>query len=91
MSRFTSREDTKISSTRLASTHDHDVHFNHQHVLRLVPSYPTVSTDGVSPVSLGSAGLKVSKIILGCTVYGSPDWFSWVQGEEESIKQIRAA
>ncbi|KAK0201629.1 aryl-alcohol dehydrogenase [Desarmillaria ectypa] len=45
----------------------------------------------MSYVSLGSAGLKVSKIILGCTVYGSPDWFSWVQGEEESIKQIKAA
>lgn len=89
MSWFTSREDTKICSTWLASTHD--VRSNHQHVLRLVPSYSTGSTNGVSPVPLGSAGLKVSKIILGCTVYGSPDWFSWVQGEEESIKQIKAA
>ncbi|KAK0505267.1 aryl-alcohol dehydrogenase [Armillaria luteobubalina] len=42
-------------------------------------------------VTLGSSGLKVSKIILGCAVYGSPDWFSWVQNEEESIKQIKAA
>lgn len=89
MSRFTSREDTKICSTWPASTHD--VRFNHQHVLRSVPTYSAVSTDGLSPVSLGSAGLKVSKIILGCTVYGSPDWFSWVQGEEESIKQIKVA
>ncbi|KAK0188219.1 aryl-alcohol dehydrogenase [Armillaria mellea] len=51
-------------------------------------SAPTIN---MSYVPLGSAGLKVSKIILGCTVYGSPDWFSWVQGEEESIKQIKAA
>ncbi|KAK0244401.1 aryl-alcohol dehydrogenase [Armillaria nabsnona] len=51
----------------------------------------STSTTNMSYVSLGSAGLKVSKIILGCTVYGSPDWFSWVQGEEESIKQIKAA
>ncbi|KAK0443546.1 aryl-alcohol dehydrogenase [Armillaria borealis] len=42
-------------------------------------------------VRLGSSGMKVSKIILGCTVYGSSDWYSWVQNEEESIKQIKAA
>ncbi|KAK0450300.1 aryl-alcohol dehydrogenase [Desarmillaria tabescens] len=48
------------------------------------------STD-MSYVRLGSSGLKVSKIILGCTVYGSSDWYSWVQDEEESIKQIKAA
>ncbi|KAK0478068.1 NADP-dependent oxidoreductase domain-containing protein [Armillaria luteobubalina] len=45
----------------------------------------------VSEVTLGSSGLKVSKIILGCAVYGSPDWYSRVQNEEESIKQIKAA
>ncbi|PBK90750.1 aryl-alcohol dehydrogenase [Armillaria gallica] len=42
-------------------------------------------------VRLGSSGMKVSKIILGCTVYGSSDWYGWVQDEEESIKQIKAA
>ncbi|KAK0217109.1 aryl-alcohol dehydrogenase [Armillaria fumosa] len=42
-------------------------------------------------VCLGSSGMKVSKIILGCTVFGSSDWYSWVQDEEESIKQIKAA
>ncbi|PBK78961.1 Aldo/keto reductase, partial [Armillaria gallica] len=45
----------------------------------------------MSYVTLGSSGLKISKIILGCAVYGSPDWYSWVQNEEESIKQIKAA
>ncbi|KAK0194935.1 aryl-alcohol dehydrogenase [Armillaria mellea] len=59
---------------------------------------PLMTTTMTSPastnmvyVTLGSSGLKVSKIVLGCAVYGSPDWFSWVQNEEESIKQIKAA
>ncbi|KIK00144.1 hypothetical protein K443DRAFT_679415 [Laccaria amethystina LaAM-08-1] len=42
-------------------------------------------------VRLGSSGLKVSKIILGCMSYGSPEWQSWVLPEEESIKHIKAA
>ncbi|KAK0194932.1 NADP-dependent oxidoreductase domain-containing protein [Armillaria mellea] len=40
---------------------------------------------------LGASGLKVSNIILGCAVYESPDWLNWVQDEEESISQIKAA
>ncbi|KAK0199987.1 Aldo/keto reductase [Desarmillaria ectypa] len=51
----------------------------------------TIPAHKLLQVPLGSSGLKVSKIILGCTVYGSPDWYSWVQDEEESIKQITAA
>ncbi|KAF8990104.1 NADP-dependent oxidoreductase domain-containing protein [Cyathus striatus] len=42
-------------------------------------------------VRLGNSGLKVSKIILGCMTYGSPDWQPWVLPEEESIKHIKAA
>ncbi|PPR04578.1 hypothetical protein CVT24_012031 [Panaeolus cyanescens] len=42
-------------------------------------------------VRLGSSGLKVSKIILGCMSYGSPEWQGWVLPEEESIKHIKAA
>ncbi|KAJ3546876.1 hypothetical protein NMY22_g1866 [Coprinellus aureogranulatus] len=42
-------------------------------------------------VRLGKSGLKVSKIILGCMSYGSPEWQDWVLGEEESIKHIKAA
>ncbi|SJK96985.1 related to aryl-alcohol dehydrogenases [Armillaria ostoyae] len=55
------------------------------------PTVVLLRAHRVSEVTLGPSGLKVSKIILGCAVYGSPDWFSWVQNEEESIKQIRAA
>ncbi|KAK0495475.1 aryl-alcohol dehydrogenase [Armillaria luteobubalina] len=50
-----------------------------------------IPTDKLLVVRLGSSGMKVSKIILGCTVFGSSDWYSWVQDEEESIKQIKAA
>ena len=42
-------------------------------------------------VRLGNSGLKVSKIILGCMSYGSPEWQDWVLPEEESIQHIKAA
>ncbi|KAF5346876.1 hypothetical protein D9756_010574 [Leucocoprinus leucothites] len=42
-------------------------------------------------VRLGNSGLKVSKIILGCMSYGTPEWQEWVLGEAESIKHIKAA
>ncbi|KIM34874.1 hypothetical protein M413DRAFT_450022 [Hebeloma cylindrosporum] len=42
-------------------------------------------------VRLGSSGLKVSRIILGCMSYGTPEWQGWVLPEEESIKHIKAA
>ncbi|CAE6444042.1 unnamed protein product [Rhizoctonia solani] len=40
---------------------------------------------------LGSSGLKISKIILGCMSYGTPEWQGWVLNEEEGIKHIKAA
>ncbi|KAK0457200.1 NADP-dependent oxidoreductase domain-containing protein [Desarmillaria tabescens] len=42
-------------------------------------------------VRLGQSGLKVSKIILGCMTYGSPEWLKWVLGKEEGIAHINAA
>lgn len=42
-------------------------------------------------VRLGNSGLKVSKIILGCMSYGSPEWQPWVLGEEEGIQHIKLA
>ena len=44
-----------------------------------------------SAVRLGNSGLKVSKIILGCMSYGSPDWQGWVLPEKESIEHIKHA
>ena len=48
-------------------------------------------TDNKPSVRLGNSGLKVSKIILGCLSYGTPEWNGWILPEEESIKHIKAA
>ncbi|KAG8943124.1 hypothetical protein FRC04_003204 [Tulasnella sp. 424] len=45
----------------------------------------------MSYTRLGKSGLKVSRLILGCMSYGSPDWQSWVLGEEEGLEHIKAA
>ncbi|KAF8328980.1 aryl-alcohol dehydrogenase [Amanita rubescens] len=42
-------------------------------------------------VRLGNSGLKVSRVILGCLSLGTPDRESWILGEEESHKMIKAA
>ena len=41
--------------------------------------------------NLGSSGLKVSRICLGCMTYGSKSWREWVLSEEESRPFIRRA
>ncbi|KAL1947071.1 hypothetical protein VTO73DRAFT_14032 [Trametes versicolor] len=50
-----------------------------------------MSSKKMQYVRLGNSGLKVSKIILGCMSYGSPDWQGWVLGEEEGLKHIKFA
>ncbi|KAF7615706.1 NADP-dependent oxidoreductase domain-containing protein [Aspergillus flavus] len=40
---------------------------------------------------LGDSGLKVSKVILGCMGYGTPEWQGWVLNEEESLPLIEHA
>ena len=42
-------------------------------------------------VRLGSTGLKVSRICLGCMTYGSKKWRDWVLEEEESRPFFRRA
>src|SRR5437016_7175616 len=42
-------------------------------------------------VRLGSTGLKVSRLCLGCMTYGSKQWREWVLDEEESRPFIRRA
>jgi hypothetical protein len=32
--------------------------------------------------TLGSTGIEVSRICLGCMSFGDPDWREWVRGEE---------
>lgn len=40
---------------------------------------------------LGTSGLKVSIPIIGAMSFGTPEWASWVIGEEESGKILKAA
>src|SRR5713226_8092619 len=42
-------------------------------------------------VRLGSTGLKVSRICLGCMTYGSSKWRPWVLDEEASRSLLRRA
>jgi aryl-alcohol dehydrogenase (NADP+) len=42
-------------------------------------------------VNLGSTGVKVSRICLGCMTYGSRKWREWVLEEQESWPLIRQA
>src|SRR5215472_1853720 len=42
-------------------------------------------------VNLGSTGLKVSRICLGCMTYGSRQWRSWVLDEAEGRPFIQKA
>jgi len=42
-------------------------------------------------IRLGSTGLKVSRICLGCMTYGSPKWRDWVLDYDQSKPFIRRA
>ena len=53
---------------------------------------PLIKADLRTPVRLGKSGLKISKIILGCMTYGTPDGgIPWALGEEEATAHIKAA
>ncbi|WFD00937.1 hypothetical protein MYAM1_003693 [Malassezia yamatoensis] len=41
--------------------------------------------------NLGNSGLKISKVILGCMSYGTPEWQPWVLNEEESLPLLERA
>lgn len=40
---------------------------------------------------LGRSGLKISKVILGCMSYGTPEWQPWVLDEETSLPLLKHA
>ena len=42
-------------------------------------------------VNLGSTGLKVSRLCLGCMTYGAKSWREWVLEEAEAKPYIRQA
>ena len=41
--------------------------------------------------TLGSTGMEVSRICLGCMSFGTSDWREWVLDEEESLDVIDRA
>lgn len=42
-------------------------------------------------INLGSTGLKVSRVCLGCMTYGSKKWREWVLDEDDSRPLLRRA
>lgn len=40
---------------------------------------------------LGTTGLEVSRLCLGCMTYGDPQWRPWILGEDEARKHFRRA
>ena len=55
------------------------------------PSLRSDSTDRAN--RLGQSGLKVSKIIMGCMVFGSSKWEGspWTLDEEEGLELLKKA
>ena len=47
--------------------------------------------EGMQYVNLGSTGLKVSRLCLGCMTYGTSKWREWVLNDEESRPFFRRA
>jgi len=41
--------------------------------------------------TLGSTGMSVSRLCLGCMSYGTPDWRPWVLSEEDARPFFRRA
>jgi aryl-alcohol dehydrogenase (NADP+) len=42
-------------------------------------------------VNLGTAGVKVSRVALGCLTFGSKRWRPWVLEEAEAVALIKRA
>ena len=42
-------------------------------------------------VSLGTTGLKVSRLCLGMMTYGSPNWRDWILPEEQGREFVKRA
>ncbi|KAJ7692625.1 Aldo/keto reductase [Mycena rosella] len=57
----------------------------------MMSSTPLKPSRRVKYVRLGSSGLKVSQIILGCMSYGSSEWKAWALDEDETVKHIKFA
>lgn len=58
---------------------------------RCISIIPTSSHRSDTLLSLGTSGLKISKVILGAMSYGSPDWQEWVLDEKASLPLLEHA
>lgn len=58
---------------------------------RCISIIPTGSYRSDTLLSLGTSGLKISKVILGAMSYGSPDWQEWVLDEKASLPLLEHA
>ncbi|KAK0235586.1 NADP-dependent oxidoreductase domain-containing protein [Armillaria nabsnona] len=57
----------------------------------MAASTTTETTKKMTYVRLGSSGLTISRIILGCMSYVSAEYQPWILPEEEGISHIKAA
>ena len=57
----------------------------------LTPRLSPLALGPMEYVNLGSSGVKVSRLCLGCMTYGSRKWREWVLEEQESRPFIRQA
>ena len=51
----------------------------------------TILTLSFHTVNLGSSGLRISRIILGCMSYGSKRWQEWNLEGDEAMEHIKHA
>ena len=50
-----------------------------------------VSADDMEYTSLGTTGIEVSRICLGCMSFGDPDWREWVLPPDEGHELLERA
>ena len=57
------------------------------------PEVPPNSRPAMQYQRLGSSGLKISRIVLGCMTFGNPDWEGspWVLPEQDALPLLKKA
>lgn len=57
------------------------------------PKVPPNSRPAMQYQRLGSSGLKISRIVLGCMTFGNPDWEGspWVLPEQDALPLLKKA
>jgi len=57
------------------------------------PEVPPARRPAMEYQRLGSSGLKISRIVLGCMTFGNPDWEGspWVLSEQDALPLLKKA